>query len=551
MTSANPRLTLAATPGIGAGTYLRAILATGRDLAAPALYLPGAAKGDPLTELSLGELVARVDAVAQGLHARGIGPRDPIALLSRSVLDCATFYLAATRLGAIPALINAKVPVATLRSYLDRLRPVAMVADEDLLAAGAGADLRFTTTLAELADSGIDLPDWYPFAHHDDDPVLITHSSGTTGVPKAVTMTHRSLFAAIHYRLRLPLSTAYRRIVSALPPSHNSAVTLLSMVLTHDVPVLLLSTQDADAVLDAIEAFRPTMVTAFGSTYGELAGCDLDARDLSSVTLWWNSGDAAHHAQIQKLVRHGSREVVTAAGRATERGSTFIDGLGSSEMGHALFHRQHLAGDPARPRCIGKPYLFAEAAALNTRGEVLPAMEVGLLGVRSPTVTPGYWNDSATTFRSRLNGYWLTGDLVYRDAQGSFFHMDRASDAVRTERGVVFTVLAEELVLQEFAEVADCTVVSRVGERSQPEVRVLLELADPDAAFDEDAWRARIDAVLVAHGMSTVDEVRRTVAADVPHGVTGKVRKRAVRENQFGWAAAAVEPMNIVGGHYG
>ena len=64
--------------------------------------------------------------------------------------------------------------------------------------------------------------------------------------------------------------------------------------------------------------------------------------------------------------------------------------------------------------------------------------------MRAPTITPGYWNDSLLTVRSRLAGYWLTGDLVYRDGNGELFHVDRVPDAIKTRSGMVYSLVVEE-----------------------------------------------------------------------------------------------------------
>ena len=147
-------------------------------------------------------------------------------------------------------------------------------------------------------------------------------------------------------------------------------------------------------------------------------------------------------------------------GRVTVKGSHFVDGLGSSEMGHNGFHITHTIDSDHYGRCIGKPYQFAEAAVLTSTGEELPLGKVGLLGFRSPSVSPGYWNDSVTTYRFRLNGWFLTGDLVYRDDTGHYFHLDRVPDAVAGFEGPqLFTSMSEERILAALPEVADCTVI--------------------------------------------------------------------------------------------
>ncbi|NEE52627.1 acetyl-CoA synthetase, partial [Streptomyces sp. SID8455] len=79
---------------------------------------------------------------------------------------------------------------------------------------------------------------------------------------------------------------------------------------------------------------------------------------------------------------------------------------------------------------------------------------------RSEALAHGYWNDSDTTYRTMLAGYWLSGDLVRRSADGEFFHVDRAVDRIRTEAGDGYSALMEEELLLAVEELADCSVVA-------------------------------------------------------------------------------------------
>ena len=250
------------------------------------------------------------------------------------------------------------------------------------------------------------------------------------------------------------------RVLVALPGAHNAAVATLLYCLLLRARVKLLSSQRGVDVLDAIEEFGPSTVLGFAGTFGEMAAQDLSVRDLSSVEVWFNTGDAAHEAHIRALVAHGSHEEI---GRDLRRhrveGSVFIDGLGSSEVGYSIFHNRHTKDTAAFSRCVGKPISFAEAAVLAEDGSSLPPGEIGRLGLRSPTLTPGYWNDSLTFHRLRLGGYWLTGDLAYQDEQGNFYHLDRVPDAIRTQAGIVFSTRTEELLLRDLPGLDDCTVV--------------------------------------------------------------------------------------------
>jgi acyl-coenzyme A synthetase/AMP-(fatty) acid ligase len=385
------------------------------------------------------------------------------------------------------------------------------------------------------------LPALYPYMHDASDPVLITHSSGTTGVPKAVPMHHDNFFAGIDLRLRIAVPKVMERVLCALPPAHNSAITNFAFSLLAGLPVQLMSTQDATAVLRAIEDFRPTMVTGFSTTFAELCQHDLDARYLDSVQLWWNSGDAAHERHIRRLQNYGSHYKVERTGISVQPGSAFTDALGSSEMGHSLFNSLHMPGAPITPRCFGLPLDFVDAAVLGPDGRKLPAGQVGMLGIKSPTLTKGYWNDSLKSARARLAGYWLTGDLVAQDERGQFYHYDRVTDAISTAQGTLYSVQAEELILRHVPEIADCTVI---GSDTADGTQVAHAYLQPDrevdlAVFDGIDWTTRINELLAAHGLVAIGSASRLDKEDLVLGPTGKVKKRELRERFAATAAGS------------
>ena len=223
--------------------------------------------------------------------------------------------------------------------------------------------------------------------------------------------------------------------------------------------------------------------------------------------------------------------MVTRDGVVKVPGSVFIDGLGSSEMGHSMFYIHHTTETERYGRCIGRPYGFVTAAVLNAEGDEVPPGQVGFLGLKAPSLSPGYWNDSVTTYRSRVNGWSLYGDLVYRTEDGYFYHMDRATDAAELGDGrQVFTALSEERVLATMPEVLDCTAVV-VAEDGGVVTDILLEL-DPDADPEID----RTERVRTALGEPAGSTLRRVVAVsteDIPLTVTGKVRKFMLRQRHL------------------
>jgi acyl-coenzyme A synthetase/AMP-(fatty) acid ligase len=348
-------------------------------------------------------------------------------------------------------------------------------------------------------------------------------------------------------RLTEPRQHGPVRELSAFPQAHTAGVIIMNEALCNGYELLCLSEQgrafedrafehSGEVIIDAIERWRPTAVYGFAVTWAELARYDLTKRDVSSVRFWSNSGDCAHEAHIRKLVAVGSHHAYGKDGGVVALpGSRFNDTLGSTEMGYGGFGISHRPGSERYGRCVGKPQPFAEIILVDTRtGRQVPDGQVGMVAMKSPTLALGYWNDSVSTFRTRLNGYYLTGDLMWRDEDGYFYHMDRASDAIDLGDGNwLYTALSEERILKRCPDVRDCTVLAARGEDGTLVAEVLLLLAaDADPALDS-VGLDREAEVRAALGEVVAGLPLRIVAIpddDLVTGPTGKVRKFLMRQ---------------------
>src|SRR5579871_1104248 len=340
-----------------------------------------------LTPFSLRALTERVAARAEWYARHGIGRRGPVAVYVTSAADVVLNFLALTWLGAIPALMNGSMPTEIAVEYIRRLRAVGVILDDDhagLSALDLGAPI-----LGDSAETGTGDPSAAPahYRHHQDDPVAITHSSGTTRMPAAVVHSHQSLFAAVRaVRLTEPRQHGPVRELSAFPQAHTAGIIILNEALCNGYELLCLSEQggsfarSGEVIIEAIERWRPTAVYGFAVTWAELARYDLTARDVSSVRFWSNSGDCAHEAHIRRLVAVGSHHAYGKDGVVSLPGSRFNDTLGSTEMGYGGFGISHRADSERYNRCVGKPQPFAEIILVDPRtGEEVAIGQVGMV----------------------------------------------------------------------------------------------------------------------------------------------------------------------------
>ena len=553
MSAGNLRAVLAADQELGAGNVLLRLAEHGADMEMPRVTFDADVDGIAAwTPLSLRTLTERVAARAEWFTRHGIGRRDPVAIYVTSAADVLLNFLALTWLGAIPALMNGGMPTDIAVEYIRRLRAVGAIIDADhegMAEHDLGAPI-----LGDAAETGTGDPSAAPahYRHHPDDPVAITHSSGTTRMPAAVVHSNRSLFAAVRaVRLTEPRQHGPVRELSAFPQGHTAGIIILNEALCNGYELLCLSGQggafarSGEVVIDAIERWHPTAVYGFAVTWAELARYDLTQRDVSSVRFWSNSGDCAHEAHIRRLVAVGSHHAYRDGQVVSLPGSRFNDTLGSTEMGYGGFGISHRFDSDRYGRCVGKAQPFAEIILVDTQtGQEVATGEVGMVAMKSPTLALGYWNDSVNYFRTRLNGYYLTGDLMYRDEDGYFYHMDRVSDAVDLGGGNwLYTALSEERILKHCPDVRDCTILAVRGDDGQLVVEVLLLLAaDADAARDRDG---EVGAALGAAAGALPRRIVTVPDEEIVLGPTGKVRKFLMRERLLATSTGTFEAEGV------
>ncbi|MBV1851184.1 class I adenylate-forming enzyme family protein [Catellatospora tritici] len=542
MATKNIRAALVGDTELGAGNVLPKLIEHGADLDGPGLTFDVAVDGRPAwQDLTLGGLHERVLARAAWLHRRGVKPRDLVAIYVTSSADLFLSHLALSWLGATPAFLNPHVPADIAAEYLRRLRATGVLTDTVHRQLLAGHDLG-APILGDVAETGLADPAAAPrpYRHHPADPIAVTHSSGTTRMPTAVVHSHSSLFAATRrIRLSVPVAQGTQRVLSALPAPHAAGIGAMNQALCNRAELLWLSRQDqGEVVLDAIERWRPTGVFGFAVTWSELARFDLSRYRLDSVSLWFNTGDCAHEPHIRRLVQVGSREVVTRGGVTRVPGSSFIDGLGSTEMGHSAFYLTHRSDTDRYGRCVGRPHVFADVALLDPdTGAEVPVGQVGHLGLKSPTIAVGYWNNHAEWYRQWASGRYLTGDLMYRDADGFYYHVDRAVDAVDLGDGQrLYTAMSEERILARCPQVRDATVVA-VTTAGHVVTDVLLQLhAGADAAVDR---TEQVRDALPEPVAATLRKVLVVADEEIILGPTGKVRKFLMRQRHLAEMGAA------------
>ena len=510
-------------PSVGAGNFLHKL-----DAAVPAGEQPTAVTllGDTVTgdrAMTLRDIVARADRLAAAYIKEGIEERDVVSVYLGDDFDYFLHFVALTAIGAIPNPINGGLAPETVKKFVANVRSRMLVVASDLEAEMVQRfeDLATRVVAIDRLKDHTDLPPCRKrFAHQPDDVVMLGHTSGTTGLPKAAIFTHESMFHGVRAQVA---SQKGETVLSALPHSHGAAMTLLMLCLSRGSRVATASRKEPEALLDTIERVSPDVVIAFPKTLADLCRTDLSQWDLGSVMYWIATGDANHEPHIRALIATG-HHVVDGERR---QGSRFVDNLGSSEIAFAAFRNVHGPGPERYARCIGKPFAWVEPAVFDEAGKRVGVGEIGRLGIVSKSITKGYWNDHSRSEKNRIDGYWLTGDLVFFDEDGFYYHVDRDTDAIRTKQGTLYSCAAEEWLLSRMPEVFEVSVVARGGPDDEWIV-ALVELCENVAHLSPNMLLDRINALMDEQGFLRVDAVEMQ-SAHRNVGATGKKLKRVLR----------------------
>lgn len=539
-------------PSLGTGNFLDWAVRLNPNRSAPLIFKHhfGAAGDVILTGYSLDDLVAIRDRYAAWYHANGVEKADVVGIYVSEGVEPMFQFLALSALGAIAALINNGMPLASACGYLQVVSAVGLVCDDPTAFKAAFRNNpnyrpQFISAVSELHAYRVAegaLPSPFPVSHADDDIVALVHSSGTTGIPKPTMAGHKQFWIGKEQRLiRLP-AEPYDRLMSLVPHTHAGGLSYFLTAVLMGLPMIAMSDWRRIVVEPVMKAFKPTMVLSFPRTFVELSTDPLPTEACSNVHTWINMGDSAHYGHIRRLVTMGQRPsgLIRAAllteGEASTSvlpGSQFIDGFGSSELGMSLFGQDFTMETERNDRCIGSPIGVVEHAAIvNEAGEEQPVGTPGLLALKTPTITPGYWNNPEMSERFRLAGYWLTGDVARRDENGRFYHLDRTVDVIDGPFGAVYSLPIEEVLLADFSEIVlDCSVVGVPSHNGFGQRPIAIIRPQRDAKVPtESQLLALFNARLSELGLEQLAAVQVAWRPeDFPVGVTGKVLKRELR----------------------
>ncbi|NQZ00505.1 MAG: o-succinylbenzoate--CoA ligase [Bdellovibrionales bacterium] len=381
------------------------------------------------------------NAFAKLLSDKGVGQGDRIAVLAQNRIETVFLFFALQRLGAIIVPINFRLSAPEVDYILQDSGSKMLFVGPELEEKGAQCSsaieklpLQWFTKNLESARtwSGV-----VEMQAEFESPCQILYTSGTTGFPKGVVITHKVLFwNSINTSISLKVSDE-DCMVSFLPLFHTGGWNVLLTPFIHKgAKTVFLPTFDADAVLEWSEREKATLLFGVPTTLTMMAKSDSFARvDLSSVRYAVVGGEPMPLGMIQ---------------RWHQKGVSMRQGFGLTECGPNCFSLSEQDAE-TKIGSIGRPNFYVETKIVDEQDQEVAIGEVGELLLKGPMCMPEYWGQPEAT-RLAFWGKWLrTGDLVKRDEDDYFYVVGRKKEMFISGGENVYPAEIEKVLTQHSA----------------------------------------------------------------------------------------------------
>jgi fatty-acyl-CoA synthase len=468
--------------------------------------------------LSYAGFNARIEQTACALKAEfGVNRGDRVAILSLNRPDYLVLLYACARLGAMLVPLNWRLAVAEQMFILTDAAAKVLVLEKAFAEILPALEKRLPDTstigLDFVPPGGSTFEQLLTQAHGEGRnphtnltcPLLIVYTSGTTGRPKGAVLRQEALLWNGVMSQHMHGLTSDDHVLTVLPFFHVGGLNIQTTpALHHGATVTIHPRFTPDATLAAFGRERPTLTVLVPAT-------------MQAVTE--HPGWASADLSSLKAVSTGSTIVPPhLIDRFAARGVPVLQVYGSTETCPIAVYTR-LGGDLSRIGSTGLPGLCCEAAVIDDSGKELPPGTPGEIAVRGPNVFSEYWGNEDATREALHDGWYRTGDIGLRDAEGYFWVHDRKKNLIISGGENIYPAEVERVLL-EHPDVVECGVIGRPDPR-WGEVPVAYVIRREGCFVEAEDLKAHVLAQLarfkVPRDIVFVDDLPRTALGKVQH----------------------------------
>ncbi len=447
------------------------------------------------------------------MNENGLKKGDRIMVFAENCIEYFIFFFAAQKAGLILVPVNYRLTSHEVDFLVNDSTPAVVITEEKYAVkfkeCESTKNVKLILGLEELGKILFETKDINHKYKADetvceDDPIFILYTSGTTGVPKGALYTHKMLvWNSINTTMRLDI-TSDERSVTCMPQFHTGGWNVIPTPFLHRGAYVCVTKKfDPDIIMQLLQDEKATMFVAVPTMLQLMADSALfETVDLSAMKYFVIGGEPMPLPLIEKW---------------HSKGIPIRQGFGLTEAGPSV---TSLHQDDAirKMGSIGKMNFYIEEKIVDDDGNEVEPGCVGELLLKGPSVTPGYWNNKEATKTALNDGWFSTGDLVRKDAEGYIYVVDRKKNMYISGGENVYPAEVEKLLY------------------THPAIKEVAVIGVPD-----EKWGESGKAFIVSSGNIDADDIKKYCDGKVakykipkhvqfldalPKNDTGKINKK-------------------------